>query len=404
MSERLDKLRKAAKLINETYAKVGEKPVFFMGSELDPPPRIPSGSITLDWAWGGGVIAGMPNLLWGPESIGKTSLSLRIIAYNQARDPEFVALWLDGSGSLNGMLNYARTLGVDLDRIFPVEVSTLEEAVEVFRQVANEGLIDMLVVDDLAVYSTIKEQYKGAFKLGRSTEHAMTDQAMATQAAANNTFIRRTKHLIKTQNIALLYTQQVRDSFESYGDEFVLGGGRGFKHALRLNTLMQRGAKIHHPTRGSLTGDNPEFVGYALKLKIMKMAIDGAQPTGTEVLTQWTSLKGIERGRDAFMFLNQTLGLIETHGSSRLFMDGLCEKLGVDKKTGFSTRARTEAWLEEHYDLVYQAFVPNLALQPKPGPKVTKEKVSKAVKKAKNLLHDPKLQQAEETEEKEIEA
>jgi len=405
-------MRKALGTINASYIKAKQAPPCFSGDELPALKRLPTGSISLDWLWGGGVVCGLPNVVWGPEGAYKTSLALRIVAFNQSRDPEFTALLLDGSGSFSGMLVYAQNdLLVDMERLFVVEVNTLEEGVEIFRQVATEGLVDMIIIDDLAVYATIKEQFKGGFKLGTKQEHSITDQSMATQAGANNTFIRRTRHLMKIHEIACLFTQQVRQNFDLYGEEFIMGGGHGLKHALRLNTIQTPAAKDKAPIQGSIshTSANAVKIGSAVTFRVVKMAVDGAQNKGTRVVTQWTDRIGIEPGRDAFMFLSETMDLITRVSSSVLFKDELCLKLGLELGLGFSTRAKAEAWMTENYQMIYDTFVPNLNLQPQTTEikkktkktRETKKKIDQAATTAIELTSDPNYTHFEENEENE---
>ena len=154
--DRRAELKKMAAVFNKEYGAPGE-PVMMVGSDLKPPHRIATGILSLDWLHGGGHPRRLYSMYWGPENAGKTTLALVELACAQRADPDFICLFLDGSGRIDAMLQRAAQIGVDLERFFAVKTDTLEEAVEILKQLTKRGLIDMVIVDDLAVYATMRD-------------------------------------------------------------------------------------------------------------------------------------------------------------------------------------------------------------------------------------------------------
>lgn len=391
--DRRAELKKIATVMNKEYGAPGE-PVMIIGSELKAPLRIPTGILSLDWLHGGGHPRKLFSMYWGPENSGKSTLALTELAAAQAADPEFYALFMDGSGRIDAMLERARAIGVDMSRCFFVKTDTLEEAVEILKQVCKKGLIDMVIVDDLAVYSSVKAQYKGNYNEQR--ERTMTDQTVGAQALANSQFISRVKDLVYKKNVCVVFTQQVRANLDAYGGDFTLPGGHAIKHILVLNTFIDRGPSGKVPTFDS-TADG-DHCGFAIRAGITKMQLDGAQYTGTKVVTQFVNGAGIQPGRDAYCFLEDR-GLVKSSAASRVIDGVTAELLGLPTdKLKFSGRRACEAWLAEHYEKIYRHFVPNLHLQVRPEEsevlekKVSASDVAEATEEAKDLLQDPNYQ------------
>lgn len=379
-SDKLKKMDKLVDLINKRNQRRGSgEPVIVKGSQMRVPGRIPSGILSLDHHLGGGFPRSLYSMLWGPPGCGKTSLLLKTVANAQRVDPNLVTIFLDGSKRFGSMIGYAQNLGVDMDRFFPVETETVEEAVQIAVEAAKESIVDFIVCDDLAVYTSVKELRKGGIE---KDYREITDEAMATQAAANGKFIRRTNGLFYQRDVACIFTQQVRANFDQYGGDFHLPGGHALQHVLAINLLITQAATSHFPTVDStIDGDR---CGYAVRVSTTKMALDEAMPTGSQFVTQWLTGKGIEPGRDAFMFLNDK-GLIETGGRVRKFSSRLRDILTeADPPESFPSRRECETWLRENFDLVYQNFVPNLELQMRDQhSRLTYEEFTKIRSKAK---------------------
>ena len=394
--DRREEMIKLSRVLNKEYGRPGE-PVIQLASELQPPLRIATGILSLDWLHGGGHPRGLFSMFWGPEGAGKTTTALVELACAQAADPNFLGLLLDGSGRFDAMLERARSIGVDMDRFFPVRTDTIEESVEILKQICRRGLIDMVIVDDLAVYTSVKAQYKGGFNEQR--ERAMTDQTVGAQALANSQFISRVKDVLYKKKVACVFTQQVRANLDQYGGDFTLPGGHMIKHILVLNTLLLQGASGQAPTHNST--DAGDICGYALKARVTKMSIDGAQFTGTQIVTQFTHGRGIERGRDAFIFLAERK-LALANGAQRVIDGAFAEQAGLPTgKLAFQGRRACESFLEDHYPHLYNYFVPNRQLQIRPEDqesvrRVTTEDVQEAQEEAQDLINDPNYDPNEE--------
>lgn len=140
-------------------------------------PRISTGVLSLDVALGGGLPLNQWTEILGHESTGKTALALKIIAHQQARDPEYFAVWV-AAESLQE--EYAESLGVDLGRVLVVYSNGMEEVYEIILKLAEERAFDAVVIDSLpALIST--GEYEGS----------MEDSQMAIAARLNGKFFRK---------------------------------------------------------------------------------------------------------------------------------------------------------------------------------------------------------------------
>lgn len=352
---------------NVANAKRGREPVVFRGTDLDIPGRIPSGLTSLDWLSGGGCPRGLYTCFWGPPGCFKTTLLLCMVAYFQKKDPNAVVMFLDGSKRFRSMIEYAVSLGVDLERFYPVETETVEEAVQVAVECAEAGAIDVVIADDLAIYSSVKELRKGGIE---KDYRAITDEAVGTQALANGKFIRRTNGLFARKGVACLFTQQVRANMDPNSKQpYTMPGGHALKHALAFSVLCTGAPTGDAPTEGSKTEGKP--IGRGLKLRVDKMALDRAQPEYTTIIMPWLTDPRYERGYsrsiDMFNVLNTNVNMIYAAGAHRKFNEQfirLLKQQGLtDIPASFPGRLKCEEWLEENFDAVYKAVVPNVDLQ-----------------------------------------
>lgn len=371
-----DLVREVATALNKEHARTGGRATVCTGTDLKPRARIPTGILTLDHFMGGGFPRGCHSMFWGPEGAGKTTLCLKTIASIQQRDSDAVVVFIDGSSRLKTMLDYVAALGVDLTRFFLIEGESIEHAMDVVRKLARQGLIDICIVDDLAVASTVKERWE---KAGKGAERGIDSQSMAVQAHANSHFIRVMTPIFSREEIACIYTQQARANLTPMSmEEYTLTGGHMLKHILSLCMLLTRGASAEAPTTDSKVPTKDNRCGFALRTKMTKMSVDGAQFTGSVAITQWVDGKTIEPGRDAYMFLYKN-GLVTSSGawkrlSSELFpkleeaaksFNTTLAALGITEDISFQSRADMENFLahDSVYTLVYNALVPNIHLQ-----------------------------------------
>lgn len=150
-------------VVAEMNKKFGEGTVVLASTTHAMIPRIPTGSLGLDLILGGGWPANQWVEIIGDPSSGKTAIALKTIAANQARDPEFTAVWIAAEQWVTG---YAEMCGVDPSRLYVVETNVMEEAYDIAIQIAESQQVDAIVIDSLPALVPAAEDEK---EMGEST-------------------------------------------------------------------------------------------------------------------------------------------------------------------------------------------------------------------------------------------
>jgi recombination protein RecA len=133
-------------IINAMNKKYGDGAIV-KGSEVrELMPRITTGILAYDLMLGGGWPANQWSEIIGEESSGKTALAYKTIAANQALDPEFTALWIAAEEYVP---DYAKSIGVDLDRLWVVESNIMEQVYDLVIKTLDNRAVDMIVIDSL---------------------------------------------------------------------------------------------------------------------------------------------------------------------------------------------------------------------------------------------------------------
>jgi RecA/RadA recombinase len=158
---------------------------------------IPSGSLTVDIAIGvGGIPRGRITEIYGPESSGKTTLCLHTIAEAQKRGG--VCAFVDMEHALDP--NYAKRIGVDLDRLYISQPDTGEQALEITESLIRSGALDVVAVDSVAALVPRAE-----------IEGEMGDAHVGLQARLMSQALRKLSGAVKHSNTALMFTNQLRE-------------------------------------------------------------------------------------------------------------------------------------------------------------------------------------------------
>lgn len=158
---------------------------------------IPSGSLGVDIAIGvGGIPRGRIVEIYGPESSGKTTLCLHVIAEAQKRGG--IGAFVDMEHALDPQ--YAARIGVDLDRLFVSQPDTAEQALEITETLVRSGAIDVVVIDSVAALVPRAE-----------IEGEMGDSHVGLQARLMSQALRKLGGAIKQSNVAVLFTNQLRE-------------------------------------------------------------------------------------------------------------------------------------------------------------------------------------------------
>src|SRR4051812_45776528 len=211
-------------------------------------PAIPTGSLSLDAALGvGGVPRGRVIEIFGPESSGKTTLSLHVIAEAQRRGG--MAAFIDAEHALDAI--YAAKLGVDTDNLLVSQPDSGEQALEIAEVLIRSGAIDIVVVDSVAALVPRAE-----------LEGEMGDAQMGLQARLMSQALRKLTGIVSKSKACLIFINQIREKIGvMFGNPETTTGGRALKFYSSVRVDVRRIASIK---------DGDEVVGSRTKAKIVK--------------------------------------------------------------------------------------------------------------------------------------
>jgi len=209
---------------------------------------IPTGSIALDIATGvGGIPKGKIIEIFGPESSGKTTLALHVIA--EAQKKGGIAVFIDAEHALDP--KYAQKIGVDLDNLYISQPDYGEQALEIAESLLRSGAVDVIVIDSVAALVP-KDELEG--EIGEA--HVGKQARLMAQA------LRKLKSLAHNANAAVIFINQLREKIGvMFGNPETTPGGRALKFFadMRLDVRRVGDAK---------EGDNK--VGSRVRVKVVK--------------------------------------------------------------------------------------------------------------------------------------
>ena len=209
---------------------------------------IPTGSLSLDIALGiGGVPRGRIIEVYGPESSGKTTVALHVVA--QAQKLGGNAVFIDVEHALDPV--YAKALGVDIDSLLVSQPDTGEQALEICEALVRSGAIDVAVVDSVAAMVTKAE-----------IEGEMGDSHVGLQARLMSQALRKLTGAIGKSNAVVIFINQLREKIGvMYGNPETTPGGRALKFysSVRLDVRKVEALK-----------DGGEIIGNRTRVKVVK--------------------------------------------------------------------------------------------------------------------------------------
>ena len=210
---------------------------------------ISTGSISLDHATGiGGLPKGRIVEIYGPESSGKTTLALQVVAEAQKLGGE--AAFIDAEHALDP--EYAEALGVDINSLLVSQPDNGEQALEITEALARSGALDVIVVDSVAALVPRAE-----------IEGDMGDSHVGLHARLMSQALRKLTSVINKSNTIVIFINQLREKVGVvYGNPEVTTGGR----ALKFYTTM----RIDVRRIEQLKGQGNEFIGSRTRAKIVK--------------------------------------------------------------------------------------------------------------------------------------
>lgn len=221
--------------------KLGDKPIAKLAS-------ISTGSISLDAALGiGGVPRGRIIEIYGPESSGKTTVCLHIIA--EAQRSGGLAAFIDTEHALD--TSYARKLGVDVSNLLISQPEYGEQALEICETLVRSNALDVIVVDSVAALTPRAE-----------IEGEMGDSVMGMQARLMSQALRKLTAAVSKSNVVLIFTNQLREKIGvMFGSPETTTGGKALKFYASVRMDIRRIAAIK---------DGTDVIGNRTKVKIVK--------------------------------------------------------------------------------------------------------------------------------------
>lgn len=209
---------------------------------------ISTGSLGLDMALGiGGVPRGRIIEVYGPESSGKTTVALQIIAQAQKAGGE--AAFIDVEHALDPV--YAKALGVDIDSLLVSQPDTGEQALEIMEALIRSGALDVIVLDSVAAMVTKAE-----------IDGEMGEAHVGLQARLMSQALRKLTSVVSRSNCVAVFINQIREKIGvMYGNPETTPGGRALKFYSSVRIEVRRGEPIKN---GS------EIIGNKTKCKIVK--------------------------------------------------------------------------------------------------------------------------------------
>jgi recombination protein RecA len=213
-----------------------------------PVSAIPTGAINLDAAIGvGGIPRGRVTEIYGPESSGKTTLCLHVIA--NAQRGGGVAAFIDAEHALD--IEYARKLGVDVDNLLVSQPDTGEQALEIAEVLVRSGAVEVVVIDSVAALVPRAE-----------IEGEMGDSHVGLQARLMSQALRKLTGAINRSQTTVIFTNQIREKIGvMFGSPETTTGGRALKFYASLRIDIRRIGSIK---------DREVLVGNKTRAKIVK--------------------------------------------------------------------------------------------------------------------------------------
>src|SRR6266576_232501 len=244
-----DRGRLIMQMLLQMEKQFGKGSVLQLGSRNAlPVTLIPTGSISVDAALGvGGFPRGRVMEVFGPESSGKTTLTLQIIA--EAQKAGGVAAFIDAEHALDP--SYARKLGVDVDNLLVSQPDSGEQALEITSALIASGSIDVLVVDSVAALVPKAE-----------LDGEMGDSHMGLQARLMSQALRKLTGMVSKSKTCLIFINQIREKIGvMFGNPETTTGGRALKFYSSVRADIRRIAAIK---------DGETVTGNRTKIKIVK--------------------------------------------------------------------------------------------------------------------------------------
>ena len=244
-----DRERALELALGQIEKSFGKGSVMRMGAgEKQAVGAISTGSISLDVALGiGGIPRSRITEIYGAESSGKTTVALQCVA--EAQKNGGLALFVDAEHALD--TEYAKTLGVDIDRLYISQPTTGEEALEIMDSMIKSGAMDIVVLDSVAALVPKAE-----------IEGDMGDSHVGIQARMMSQALRKLGGTVNKTNTAVIFINQIREKIGvMFGNPETTPGGRALKFWSSVRLEVRRGELLKNGT---------DAYGARTKIKVVK--------------------------------------------------------------------------------------------------------------------------------------
>ncbi len=250
MSEKDDKKRALELALSQIEKQYGKGAIMKLGTDERPAdvPAISTGSLGLDIALGvGGLPRGRVIEIFGPESSGKTTMTLHCIA--EVQKTGGVAAFIDAEHALD--LNYAKKLGVQADDLLVSQPDTGEQALEIAETLVRSGAIDLIVVDSVAALTPRAE-----------IEGEMGDSHMGLQARLMSQALRKLTAAISKSQTTLIFINQIRMKIGvMFGNPETTTGGNALKFYSSVRLDIRRIESVK---------EGQDVMGNRVRVKVVK--------------------------------------------------------------------------------------------------------------------------------------
>ncbi|BCO10551.1 DNA recombination/repair protein RecA [Desulfolithobacter dissulfuricans] len=310
------KLKSVDNAITQIQRQFGKGSIMRLGSnERENIPVIPTGALSIDIALGvGGLPRGRVTEIYGPESSGKTTLALHVIAEAQRRGG--TAAFIDAEHALDTA--YAERLGVDVDNLLVSQPDFGEQALEIAEILIRSGGVDVVVIDSVAALVPRAE-----------IDGNVGDQHVGLQARLMSHAMRKFTGVLKRTNTALIFINQIRMKIGvMFGNPETTTGGNALKFYSSIRLDIRRMTQIK---------DGTDIIGNRTKVKVVKNKV---APPFKQAEFDIVYGEGISKMGD-LLDLGVELNIIDKSGAWYSYQD---ERIGQG-------RENAKSFLKEHPDM-----------------------------------------------------